>query len=263
MGRMTKPLPTVFLSHGSPTLALEAGETGQFWQRLATKLPRPQAILCVSAHWMTTVPAVSRAARPETIHDFYGFPDPMYAIRYAAVGAPALADRVAELLQAAGLPAAIDPARGLDHGAWVPLRLMYPAGDVPVTQLAVQPRRDARWHATVGEALAPLRGEGVLVVGSGGATHNLRELVRAGGPVPAWARAFDDWLAAAVESGDREALLDWAQAGPEAARAHPSDEHFLPLFVAMGAAGRSARGRRIHEGWSLGGLSMAAFEFSD
>lgn len=260
---MTQRLPTIFLSHGSPTLALDAGETGQFWQRLAAELQRPRAVLCVSAHWMTTVPAVSRAERPETIHDFYGFPEPMYAIHYDAVGAPTLADRAAALLQQAGLPVAIDPARGLDHGAWVPLRLMYPEGDVPVTQLAVQPRRDARWHVGVGEALTPLRDEGVLIVGSGGATHNLRELRREGGPVPPWARAFDDWLTAAVENGDREALVDWEKAAPEPRRSHPTEEHFLPIFVAMGAGGAGARGRRIHEGWSLGGLSMSAFEFSD
>jgi len=256
-------LPTVFLSHGSPTLALDAGETGQFWRELAAKLPRPKAVLCASAHWMTTVPAVSRAEHPETIHDFYGFPEPMYAIRYDAPGAPELADRTAELIQQAGMPVAIDPERGLDHGAWVPLRLMYPEGDMPVTQLAVQPRRDARWHVTLGEALRPLREEGVLVLATGGATHNLRELRRDGGPVPDWARAFDDWLVAAVESGDRDALMDWERQAPHASRAHPSDEHFLPLFVALGAGGPAARGRRIHEGWSLGGLSMAAYEFSE
>jgi 4,5-DOPA dioxygenase extradiol len=259
---MSTRLPSLFLSHGSPTLALDAGETGAFWQRLAAELPRPDAVLCVSAHWMTTVPALSRAERPETIHDFYGFPEPMYAIHYDAQGAPKLADRAAELLQQVDLPVAIDPSRGLDHGAWVPMRLMYPDGDVPMTQLAVQPRRDARWHVTVGEALTPLRDEGVLIVGSGGATHNLRELVRSGGPAPEWARAFDDWLTAAIERGDREALMEWEQKAPNAQRAHPTDEHFLPLFVALGAGGPGTHGKRIHSGWSLGGLSMAAYEFS-
>jgi 4,5-DOPA dioxygenase extradiol len=260
---MTERLPAIFLSHGSPTLALDAGVTGQFWQQLAAALPRPKAVLCASAHWMTTVPAVSHAMHPETIHDFYGFPEPMYAIHYAAQGAPALADRAAELIQQAGMPVVIDPERGLDHGAWVPLRLMYPEGDVPVTQLAVQPRQDARWHVALGEALQPLRDEGVLVLATGGATHNLRELNRSGGPVPDWARAFDDWLVAAVENSDRDALVDWERQAPNARRAHPSEEHFLPLFVALGAGGRAGRGRRIHEGWSLGGLSMAAFEFTD
>jgi len=253
-------LPTFFVSHGSPMLALDPGATGAFWEDLGKSLPRPAAVLCVSAHWMTTVPALSHAERPETIHDFYGFPEPLYQLRYDPPGAPALADRAAELLQAAGLAPAIDPARGLDHGAWCPLRSIYPKADVPVTQLAIQPRRDARWHFHLGEALAPLRRENVLILASGGAVHNLRDLSREGGAVPAWARAFDDWLAETIASGDTEALLDWERA-PEARRAHPSDDHFLPIFVAMGATGRGFHGRRVHEGFSLGSLSLAAFRF--
>jgi 4,5-DOPA dioxygenase extradiol len=252
-------LPAIFVSHGSPMLALDPGETGAFWHELGASLPRPTAVLCVSAHWMTNIPAASLAERPETIHDFYGFPEPMYEIEYPAPGAPKLAERAVELVQKAGLPAALDPERGLDHGAWVPLRSIYPAADVPITQLAVQPRRDARWHFGLGAALAPLRDAGVLVLASGGATHNLRETDRRGGPTPEWARAFDDWLAAAIAGGDAEAVLDWQQAAPNAARAHPSDEHFLPLFVAMGAGGGA--GERIHAGFTNASLSMAAFRF--
>ena len=252
-------LPAIFVSHGSPMLALDAGETGNFWRELGESLPRPKAVLCVSAHWMTNIPAASHAERPETIHDFYGFPEPMYEIEYPAPGAPKLAERAVELVQKAGLPAALDPERGLDHGAWVPLRSIYPAADVPITQLAVQPRRDARWHFGLGAALAPLRDEGVLVLASGGATHNLRETDRRGGPTPEWARAFDDWLAAAIAGGDAEAVLDWQQAAPNAARAHSSDEHFLPVFVAMGAGGGA--GERIHAGFTNASLSMAAFRF--
>ena len=258
---MSQPLPSLFLSHGSPMLALDAGETGRFWRQLAAELPRPKAVLCISAHWMTTVPALSRAEHPETIHDFYGFPEPMYGIRYPAPGAPALADRAAALIEQAGLPVALDPARGLDHGAWVPLRLMYPEADVPVTQLAVQPQHDARWHVRLGEAVAPLRAEGVLVLGSGGATHNLRELTRNGGNVPDWAERFERWLTEAVEAGRADALVAWESEAPQSRRAHPTEEHFLPLFVAMGAAGPDGKGRKIHGGWSLGGLSMAAFSF--
>ena len=257
---MSATLPTFFVSHGSPMLALDPGATGAFWEALGKSVPRPDAVLCVSAHWMTTVPALSRADRPETIHDFYGFPEPLYRLHYDPPGAPALADRAAELLQAAGLAPAIDPARGLDHGAWCPLRSIYPKADVPVTQLAIQPRRAAAWHFKVGEALAPLRRENVLILASGGAVHNLRDLSRDGGATPAWARAFDDWLATTIAAGDADALLDWERA-PEARRAHPSDDHFLPIFVAMGAAGRGFRGRRIHEGFSLGSLSLAAFRF--
>ena len=254
-------LPAIFVSHGSPMLALDAGETGLFWQKLGERLPRPEAVLCVSAHWMTNIPATSLAERPETIHDFYGFPAPMYEIQYPAPGGPKLARRAAELLQKAGLPAGLDPEYGLDHGAWVPLRSIYPEADMPVTQLAIQPRRDARWHATVGAALAPLRDEGVLVLASGGATHNLRDMDRGGGTTPKWARDFDDWLAETVTSGDTNALLDWQQRAPNAAHAHPSDEHFLPIFVALGAGGGGA-GERIHAGFTNGTLSMAAFSFN-
>jgi len=254
------PLPTFFVSHGSPMLALDPGATGVFWEELGKSLPRPDAVLCVSAHWMTNVPALSRAERPETIHDFYGFPEPLYQLSYHPPGAPALADRAAELLQKAEMSPAIDPARGLDHGAWCPLRSIYPKANVPVTQLAIQPRRDAAWHFKLGQALAPLRRENILILASGGAVHNLRDLARAGGGTPDWAKRFDDWLATAVEAGDTEALLDWERA-PEARRAHPSEDHFLPIFVAMGAAGRGARGRRVHDGFSLGSLSLAAFRF--
>jgi 4,5-DOPA dioxygenase extradiol len=253
-------LPTLFLSHGSPMLALDPGAAGAFWAELGRTLPRPAAVLSVSAHWMTTAPALSRAEHPATIHDFYGFPEPLYRLSYHPPGAPALADRAAALLEGAGLAPALDPARGLDHGAWVPLRSIYPKADVPVTQLSIQPRRDAAWHFKLGEALAPLRRENVLILASGGAVHNLRDLSREGGATPAWARQFDDWLAETLEAGDTEALLDWEQA-PEARRAHPSEDHFLPLFVAMGAAGRGAPGRRIYHGFELGSLSLAAFRF--
>ncbi len=259
---MTTPkLPSLFVSHGAPTLALDPGETGAAWRRLAQSLPRPKAVLCVSAHWTTADPAMSGPVRNDTIHDFYGFPPPLYQIAYPAPGDPALAERVKDLLGAAGIAAGIDAKRGLDHGAWVPLRLMYPEADVPAIQLSVQPGRDAAWHYRLGAALEPLRGEGALVLGSGGAVHNLRAVAWEGGPAPAWARAFDDWLAAALAEGREAELLDWRHA-PHARQAQPTDEHFLPLFVAWGAAGKGARGERVHQGFTLGSMSMAAFRFA-
>jgi 4,5-DOPA dioxygenase extradiol len=254
-------LPSLFVSHGAPTLALDAGETGAAWQKLAGALPRPKAVLCVSAHWTTAAPAVSAPPRNATIHDFHGFPAPLYQINYPAPGDPALAERVARLLSGAGMTAGIDRARGLDHGAWVPLRLMYPAADVPTIQLSVQPGRDAAWHYRMGEALAPLRADGVLILASGGAVHNLREIAWEGGPTPAWAQGFDDWLAAALAEVRLAELIDWHRA-PQARRAQPTDEHFLPLFVALGAAGKGARGERVHHGFTLGSMSMAAFKFA-
>jgi len=255
-------LPSIFVSHGAPTLSLDPGETGAFWQRLAQSLTRPEAVLCVSAHWMTEAPAVSAPQRNETIHDFYGFPEPLYRLAYPAPGAPALAERVVALLGDAGIPVAVDRRRGLDHGAWVPLRLMYPAADIPTAQFSIQLERDALWHYRLGAALAPLRDEGVLILASGGAVHNLRGLARQGGPAPDWARQFDEWLATALAEGREAELLDWTRRAPNSREAQPSPDHFLPLFVALGAAGKGARGERLHQGFTLGSLSMAAFRFA-
>lgn len=255
-------LPSLFVSHGAPTLALDPGDVGAFWHELAQSLPRPTAILCISAHWNTRSPLVGMAVKPETIYDYYGFPAPMYQLSYPAPGAPELAQRALGLLHGAGIVAEPDPRYGLDHGAWVPLRSFYPAADIPVTQLSVQPQRDAGWHLRLGAALAPLREEGVLILATGGATHNLREMDWSGGPPPRWAKEFDDWLAAVLADGRTQELLDWEASAPNARRAHPSPEHFLPLFVALGAAGAAARGERIYQGFTMGGLSMAAFRFA-
>jgi 4,5-DOPA dioxygenase extradiol len=225
-------------------------------------LPRPKAILAVSAHWETDSPRAATTAQPETIHDFHGFPEELYSLRYPAPGAPELALRAVELLSAAGFSAAADAKRGLDHGAWAPLLLAYPEADVPVAQLSIQPSLGPAHHLAMGRALAPLRGEGVLVFGSGGATHNLSEVAwgRHGDPL-AWARAFDDWLAETISAGDAVALPDWRARAPHAARAHPRDEHLLPLLVTFGAAGDGGRGARLHTSFVHGSLSMAAFRF--
>jgi len=259
---MTQAFPTIFVSHGSPMLAVEPGATGEFWHKLGHELPRPQSVLAVSAHWTTREPTVNAAPTNDTIHDFYGFPEALYRIRYDAPGAPALADRVVSLLEAASIPVRVDAARGLDHGAWVPLQNMYPEADLPVAQLSVQPHRDARWHVQLGAALRPLKDEGVLVLATGGAVHNLREMARDGGPTPSWAKTFDEWLAATLAKGDESAFLDWETAAPEAQRAQPTPEHFLPIFVAYGAAGAHPKTTRINHGFTLGSMSMAAFEFA-
>ncbi len=257
---MTKFAP-LFLSHGSPMLALDAGETGRFWAALARSLPRPDAVLCVSAHTMTKAPLVGSAPAPETIHDFYGFPEALYEERYETPGAPELARRAAALLGTAGIPCAVDPELGLDHGAWVPLRAMYPEG-IPVAPVAIQPYRDAAWHCRVGRALAPLVDEGVLVVGTGGAVHNLRIIDRGERMTPPdWARDFDEWLAATLAAGAEDEFLDWQRRAPDARMAHPTPDHFLPIFVAYGAAGPGAKGTRIHQGFTLGSMSMAAYRF--
>src|SRR5512135_176998 len=194
--------PALFLSHGAPTLAIANNFFTHSWAELGVVLGRPESILVVSAHWDTPFPAVSSARRLETIHDFSGFPEALYRVRYEPPGAPALAQRVAQLLAAAGQPPAIDPERGIDHGGWVPLRWMYPDADIPVTQLSVQSESGARHHLGIGRALAPLREEGTLVIGSGGIVHNLGELDWGGRAAPfPWAVKFNDWMAQKVEAG--------------------------------------------------------------
>ncbi|MBP2298195.1 DODA-type extradiol aromatic ring-opening family dioxygenase [Azospirillum picis] len=249
--------PSVFVSHGAPTLTLETSAGRDFLAGLGERLGRPSAILAVSAHWTTRSAAVSGAVAPETIHDFYGFPDALYRLRYPAPGAPALAERVAALTGAA-----IDPSQGLDHGAWVPLMLMYPQADIPVAQLSVMPGRSAAEHVALGRKLEALRREGVLVLGSGGAVHNLREFRFGGTGAASWATGFAGWLDAALEAGDAEAVGNWLTASPDARRAHPTDEHFLPLPVALGAAGPSPRTERLHAGFEHGSLGMHAYAFT-
>ncbi|HKI65219.1 MAG TPA: class III extradiol ring-cleavage dioxygenase [Burkholderiales bacterium] len=259
---MTAPLPVVFVSHGSPMHALDAGAAGEAWAALGRELPRPRAIVIVSAHWETDVPALTGAARPQTIHDFYGFPEPLYRIRYPAPGAPALAARAAALLEGAGLAAEVDPARGLDHGAWSPLLHAYPRADVPVVQLSLQSALGTRHHLALGRALAPLAGEGVLLIGSGHMTHNLRDWVRSGQVAPlAYAQEFQAWVADRVAARELEALADYRARAPHAVRAHPSEEHFLPLFFALGAAAEHGRAERLYDGIEGGALAMDAWLF--
>ena len=257
-------LPALFLSHGSPGLILEDCPARDFLAGLGGLLPRPTAILVASAHWETGRPLVGATPQPETIHDFFGFPRPLYDIRYPAPGAPALAERVAGLLQRAGFDPALDPLRGLDHGAWAPLHLAVPTADIPTLQLSIQSDLPAAHHLRLGEALRPLREEGVLIVGSGSATHNLQAFRQSrlslDSPTPPWAAAFADWLAAAVARGERAPLLDW-EAAPQAPRNHPSPEHFLPFFVALGAGTPGLAGRALHRSWTYGVLAMDAYAF--
>lgn len=260
---MTALLPTLFLSHGAPMLAIEDSPAGRFLDGLAAHWPRPHAIVVASAHYPAAVPAVGGAPKPATVHDFTGFPPPLYALDYPAPGDPALAERIAGLWRAAGLPGRVDPLRGLDHGVWVPLRRMYPTADIPVLPLAVDPRGEATGHLRIGRALAPLRDEGVLLVGSGGFVHNLGELdwQHRDGPATPWARAFADWMHARLLAGDTDALLDWRARAPHAHRAHPSTEHLMPLFFALGAGGEAARATRLHHSLQLGSLALDAYAF--
>lgn len=260
---MNAALPTLFLSHGSPMHALRAGATGETWTALAKALPRPRAILMASAHWETSLPLVTGNARPETIHDFGGFPRELYAIEYPAPGAPDVAARAADLLRQAGMTAGIDGCRGFDHGAWVPLLHMYPGHDIPVVQVSLQPALGTAHHVALGRALAPLASEGVLIVGSGHATHNLRDWMQfrgTQGPLP-YVESFTRWLDARVRSRDVDALVAYRDAAPDAARAHPTEEHYLPLLVALGAAAPDATVEHVVSGYEGSALAMDGWMF--
>lgn len=256
-------LPSLYISHGSPMTALHPGKIGDRLAELAATLPRPKAIVIATAHWLAHKPTVGGASQPETIHDFYGFPRELYEIRYAAPGAPAVAAQAMQLLERAGLAPVLDPAHGLDHGAWVPLRLLYPQADIPVVPLSIQPNLGPAHQYAVGQALAPLREQGVLIIGSGSITHNLHDL-RAGysdeREAP-YVRPFIGWIEQKLAAGDVHALLDYRRQAPFAERAHPTDEHLLPLYVALGAAGDDAQAERIDAGIDLGFLAMDMYRF--
>ncbi|CAK0754006.1 4,5-DOPA dioxygenase extradiol [Azospirillaceae bacterium] len=256
------PQPSLFISHGAPTMVLEETPARRFLVELGCKLSRPRAILVASAHWLTPKPALGAAARPETIHDFYGFPKALYNMRYSASGAPDLAQAALDALTAAGVSASLDPTRGLDHGVWAPLTLMFPDADIPVIPLSIQPAAASTHHWRVGQALRPLRDQGVLIIGSGAVTHNLRAFGLYGqdDPPPDWVSAFADWAADCVAEGRADCLMDFHNQAPFSRENHPTDEHLLPLFVAMGAAGR---GRRIHNSYSFGVLAMDVYAFDE
>jgi 4,5-DOPA dioxygenase extradiol len=258
-------LPTLFVPHGAPTFALHPGAAGAALERMAALLPRPRAVVIVSPHWDTDRPTVGLAARPETVYDFWGFPRELYSIRYPATGCKEAGNEVLAHLRAAGFSAVADPGRGLDHGAWIPLRLMYPDADVPVIPLSVQGRESPAHHFAIGRALAPLAGEGFLIIASGNLTHNLRDFqsVASGraAALPEYVRGFPDWIWQQLDAGDLSMLVNYRDHAPDAARAHPTDEHLLPLYVALGAAGDGARAERFHSGLDDYVIAMDAFVF--
>lgn len=253
-------LPSLFVAHGSPMLALDGEAWGVALGATAAALPRPTAILVATAHWEAAGPfRLSAAERPGVMHDFGGFPEALYHLDYPAPGAPALAQRAQALLTAAGLEAALDPSRPLDHGTWVPLMYLAPEADIPVVQLSLPRPRTPEQLLAAGRALAPLREEGVLIVGSGGLVHNLRRVIWDGEPPPEpWAAQFQAWVDARLAVGDAAGLAAWPTA-PGAREAVPTSEHFDPLFVALGAAEGPAA--PIFQAWQLGNLSLSSYRF--
>lgn len=224
-------MPALFVGHGSPMNALEDNAFTRGWREAAASLPKPRAILCVSAHWETRGVHVGATATPETIHDFYGLPQTLFDVRYPAPGDPALAHRIAQLVQVTKVHP--DPGRGLDHGAWSVLRVMYPEADVPVLQLSLDTAQPGAFHYALARQLAPLRDEGVLVVGSGNTVHNLREFsFRDPTPLP-WAVRADAVIRARIEAGDHAALSNWDALGADVLRGIAGPEHFVPLLYAL------------------------------
>lgn len=256
------PLPTLFLSHGAPDLPIRAGAVTHFLKSLSQQLPRPKAILVVSAHWNALPLKVSATPNPKTHHDFAGFPEALYRLNYPAPGSPELADRIVQRLTQAGIACQTQATRGFDHGTWTPLILAYPAANIPVVQLSVQYRQTPEMHWQLGQALEPLRQEGVLILGSGSATHNLAAMTRDyHAPSPIWVCEFDDWLAKTLDHQNWGALMQYRQLAPHAQANHPTPEHLLPLFVALGAVGQAAQAKQLHRSYTYSVLSMAAYAF--
>lgn len=272
-------MPVLFVSHGAPTVALEEGDYAASLRRFADSIPLPSAIVVVSAHWQTRWPIrVTGSRRPSLIHDFSGFPRELYTLEYPAPGSPALAARIVELLNGAeresepvgstGIPGAVlDRERGWDHGLWVPLRIAFPAASIPVVEVSLPAPAEPARLAWVGRALAPLRAEGVLLIGSGGVVHNLRRIrfeeedLEGEPVVDRWAREFDDWVRARLDPIGEDELLDYRRAAPHADLAVPTTEHFDPLLVAIGARGGSDHLEDVHAGFRYANLSMRCFAF--
>jgi 4,5-DOPA dioxygenase extradiol len=258
-------LPTLYISHGSPMMALTETPARRFLEQLGGMLARPRAILVVSAHWETQAPAVTAANRNRTIHDFSGFPPALFALTYDAPGDLELSRRVAAMLKAAGLPASLVPDRGLDHGAWVPLLLAWPAADIPVLQLSIQTSLGPRYHLALGAALRGLRADGILVIGSGSFTHDLsrfRARPDLDAPESEDVTEFAGWMDGKIIAGDFAALVDYRAQAPHAALEHPTEEHLLPLYVALGAAGEAPVAERLHSSTEFGIMRMDTYAFA-
>ncbi len=256
--------PVLFVPHGSPMFALHPGAAGAALREVAAQLPTPRAIVVISPHWETAVPTVGTASQLETLHDFGGFDPRLFEIQYPATGCPEAAEQVAAALQAAGLPVARDARRGLDHGAWVPLRHMFPDADVPIVPLSLQHAGGPQHAHRVGRALAPLAEQGFLVVASGNITHNLHDWQRirlSGQPTPDYVQQFADWVHAQMTGQATQALLGYRQTQPAGVRAHPRDEHLLPLFTALGAAGEGAQAEAFYRGIDDHVIAMDGYAF--
>ena len=254
--------PSLFVSHGAPTFALEPGLLGPRLQDFGTRHAGIRAALVFSAHWQTRGVEVMTTVAPATVHDFGGFPDALYQMRYPARGAPEIAAEAAKLLTGSGFAVKASAQQGLDHGAWVPLRFVYPKADIPVFQVSMPFDLDAQGAGRLGAALAPLRASGVMILGSGSLTHNLSEFRPGSSQAAAYVGEFRDWIHGVVGRNDMESLLRYRELAPHARRAHPTEEHFLPLVVAMSAHRSGDRVEILEGGIDYGILSMDSFAWT-
>ncbi len=255
----TARAPVFFISHGAPTFATQPGQLGPLLQAIGQQLTGIQAVLVVSPHWQTRGVEVMTTAQPETVHDFGGFPAELYALRYPAHGHPALAAATAQQLTQAGFTVRLQAQRGLDHGAWVPLYHLLPQAQVPVFQVSMPADLDSAQALRMGQALAPLRAQGVAIIGSGSMTHNLYEVRGPDAPPQAYVSEFTNWIRTAVRTRGVAHLVNYRAEAPYAERAHPSEEHFLPLLVALGATNESDPLRVLDGGITHGMLSMESY----
>ncbi len=262
MTSLTKT-PVLFVSHGAPTFATEPGLLGPMLRAVGSQLTALKAVLVVSPHWQTQGIKVQTTALPETVHDFGGFPSSLYALQYRAPGAPALAKEAARLLKAAGFDTEVDDRRGLDHGAWVPLMHLLPQADVPVFQVSMPMNLTTDQSVKLGLALAPLREQGVLIVASGSMTHNLYDYRQADAHPAPYAEEFTSWVRTAVLAKRTSLLLNYRSEAPHAQRAHPSEDHFLPLLIAMGATTAADEVTVLNGGISNGALSMESYVWGE
>jgi 4,5-DOPA dioxygenase extradiol len=253
-------LPALFISHGSPMMAVDAGEVSDAMHRLSINLPRPNAIVVVSAHWESDALEVSTATRPETWHDFNGFPEELYQIRYPAPGSPALAERIIHTLIDAGFDAHGNALRPRDHGVWAPLLHLYPEAEIPVIHISIPRSFNPQQLFDLGQALISLRSQQILLIGSGSITHNLRELSFRDpyAAPPNWASSFKSWVIQKLGNSDYTAVLNWKYEAPNAKQNHPTDEHLEPLFFAMGAGSRFSV---VHSSFTMGSLGMDIYRF--
>ena len=252
-------LPGLFISHGSPMLAINPEQIGPALERLSLNLPRPKAIIVMSAHWESKDIEVSTASRPETWHDFRGFPSELYEIRYPAPGQPELAEHILELLAQAGFEAHANNTRPRDHGVWMPLLHMYPEADIPLISISLPMNLSAERIYKIGRALAVLREQQILLIGSGSITHNLREIEwqNPKPTTPEWCSVFRNYVVAKLQHHDFDAVLDWQEI-PYVMRNHPTLEHFAPLFFAMGTGNRF---NIVHHSYSMGALGRDIYRF--